>query len=247
MWSSNGFRPKRGTVSGTRRVRESKPPSPRPAVVRLGKRRGALVDTVELFGGSCTLSDLGEILHLKRPKELVRRKRTKKGRDGLLVWLEEAGILTVEGEAVTLAEDWLERLEDAREAGGELEAEELARKRHRDRSRAFHGREKVQPDRHHANLGADGHVEDLRPADDPPVDAELSERPDVSPLAVAVRDYLDRRPHDARQSPYWIGATLWAHGLYEGKPTPAETTAAIGELGGSEYLEETLRRARGAA
>jgi len=41
---------------------------------------------------------------------------------------------------VTLAEDWLERLEDARESGGELAAEELARKRHKLKSRAFHRR-----------------------------------------------------------------------------------------------------------
>ena len=244
MWSTNGSRPKRGTVAGTRKVRESVPRKPRPAVQRLGKRRGALVDAVEFFGGRCTLVELGRILHIKRPKELVRRRRTKKGRDGLLVWLVEAGILSVEGDTVTLTEDWLGRLEDTRDAGGELEAEELARKRHRDRSRAFHGREKVRPSRHHANLGADGHVEDLRPLEA----AEPEPEPDpVSDLAAAVRGYLDRHPHDARQTPYWIGATLWAHGLYDGKPTPAETRSAIGELGGADYLEETLRRARGVA
>jgi hypothetical protein len=248
MWSSNGSRPKRGTVSDTRRVRESKPPTPRPAVVRLGKRRGAIIDAVEVSGGSCTFAELGEMLHIKRPKELVRRKRTRKGRDGLLVWPEEAGILSIEGNTLTLAEDWLERLEDAREAGGELEAEELARKRYRDKSRAFHARDRVVPDSHHANAGADGHVEDLRPAADRAASpGPKSGRPDVSPLAAAVRDYLDRCPHDARRSPYWIGATLWAHELHEGKPTPDETKAAIEELGGAEYLDETLRRARGVA
>ncbi len=41
---------------------------------------------------------------------------------------------------MTLADDWLDRLEEAREAGGELEAEELARKHYRDRSRAYHAR-----------------------------------------------------------------------------------------------------------
>jgi len=238
MWSRPAFTPKRGTVSGTRRVRESKASEPRGGVERLGKVRGAILDVLDVAGGSATLRELADVLHRKRARDLRRRS---------LPWLEEAGILTVEGDAVTLTEDWLERLEDARDAGGELEAEELARKRHGDRSRAFHGREKVQPDRHHANLGADGQVEDLRLAEDAPVDAEVSVRPDVSTLAAAVRNYLDRHPHDARQSPYWIGATLWAHGLYEGKPTPAETRAAVRELGDAEYLEETLRRARGAA
>ena len=235
MWSRPAFTPKRGTVSGTRRVRESKASEPQGRVERLGKVRGAILDVLDAAGGSATLQELADALHRKRARDLRRRN---------LPWLEEAGILAVEGDTVTLAPDWLERLEDAREAGGELEAEELARKRHRDRSRAFHGRKKVQPDRHHANLGADGHVEDLRPLEA----AEPDPEPDpVSDLAGAVRDYLDRHPHDARQTPYWIGATLWAHGLYDGKPTPAETRSAVEELGGAEYLEETIRRARGAA
>jgi hypothetical protein len=250
MHSSPKFAPKRGTVAGTRKVRESKPAARRPVVVRLGKMRGALVDAVEVAGGSCTLSDLCRILHRdpKRRRDLVRRKRTPKGRDGLLVWLEDAGILFVEGDTVMLAPNWLQRLEDARKAGGELEAEELARKRYRDRSRAFHDRDSVEPERHHANAGADGHVEDLRPAEElaaPPEPA--SGHRYVSPLAAAVRDYLDRCPHDARRSPYWIGATLWAHELHEGKPTADETKAAIEELGGAKYLDDTLTRARGVA
>jgi hypothetical protein len=140
LWSAPRFASKRGVVRGTRRVRQSKPPKPRPAVARLGKMRGAVVDALYAVGGSCTLKELCRILRRKRPRDLVRRKKSPKGRDGLLVWLEEAGILTVEGDVVTLAEDWLGRLEDARESGGELEAEELARKRYRERSRAFHRR-----------------------------------------------------------------------------------------------------------
>jgi hypothetical protein len=140
MWSSPKFSPKRGTVSGTRKVRESKPPAARPAVARLGKIRGAVVDALEVAGGSCTLSELCKILHRKRAWDLVRRKRSPKGRDGLLVWLEEVGILAVEGDVVTLAEGWLDRLREAREMGGELEAEELAARRYRDRSRAYHRR-----------------------------------------------------------------------------------------------------------
>jgi hypothetical protein len=99
-----------------------------------------VVDAVYAAGGSCTLEELCGILRRKRPRDLVRRKTSPKGRDGLLVWLEEAGILAVEGDVVTLAEDWLDRLADARERGGELEAEELACRQYRDRSRAFHRR-----------------------------------------------------------------------------------------------------------
>jgi hypothetical protein len=231
--------PKRGTVSGTRRVRESKAPEPRARLERLGKVRGAILDVLDAAGGSATLQEIAEALHRKRARDLRRRN---------LPWLEESGILSVEGNTVALAEDWLERLEDAREAGGELEAEELARKRYRDKSRAFHARDRVVPDSHHANAGADGHVEDLRPAADhaaPP--GPESGRPEVSPLAEAVRDYLDKNPSDARRSPYWIGTTLWSYDLFDGKPTAEETGAAIENLGGAAYLEETLRRARGAA
>ena len=140
MWSAPKFAPKRGVVRGTRRVRESKRPNPRPAIARLGKIRGAVVDALYATGGSCTLAELCRILRRKRPRDLVRRKKSPKGRDGLLVWLDDAGILAVEGDVVTLAEDWLERLEDARESGGELAAEELARKRYKLKSRAYHRR-----------------------------------------------------------------------------------------------------------
>src|SRR5215210_3707660 len=144
MWSAPKFAPKRGTVVGTRKVRESKPPNPRPAVARLGKIRGAVVDALYVAGGSCTLTELCRILQRKRPRDLVRRKKSPKGRDGLLVWLEDAGILTVEGDAVVLTEDWLRQLEDAREAGGELEAEELALRRYRAKSRSYHRRNEPQ-------------------------------------------------------------------------------------------------------
>jgi len=152
MWSRPAFTPKRGTVAGTRRVRESKAPESRGRVERLGKVRGAILDVLDVAGGSATLQEIADALHRKRARDLRRRN---------LPWLEEAGILAVEGETVTLTEDWLERLEEAREAGGEMEAEELARKRYRDKSRAYHARYAVEPDRHHANAGADGHLEDL--------------------------------------------------------------------------------------
>ena len=45
---------------------------------------------------------------------------------------------------MALTEDWLRRLEDAREAGGELEAEELALRRYRDKSRSYHRRNEPQ-------------------------------------------------------------------------------------------------------
>jgi hypothetical protein len=80
------------------------------------------------------------MLHRKRPRDLVRRKKSPKGRDGLLVWLEDAGIIAVKGDTVTLTDNWVEALDEQRQLGGEIEAEELARTRYRAKSRAYHRR-----------------------------------------------------------------------------------------------------------
>ncbi len=64
---------------------------------------------------------------------------------------------------------------------------------------------------------------------------------------MAVRDYLARCPRDARQAPGWIGSTLWALELFDGKPTPAATRDAIEELGGAAYLGGKLNQSKGAA
>jgi hypothetical protein len=137
MWSSPKFTPKRGTVSGTHKVRESKPRAPRPAVARLGKVRGAILDALDAAGGTATLQEIADVLHRKRARDIRRRN---------LPWLEEAGILHVSeaGDTVSLADDWLARLEEARETGGELEAEKLAAERYRERSRAYHSRGRSQ-------------------------------------------------------------------------------------------------------
>jgi hypothetical protein len=135
MWSSPKSTPKRGTVNGTRKVRESKPHAPRDAVARLGKIRGAILDVLDAAGGTATVQEIADTLHRKRARDIRRRN---------LPMLEEAGILTVEGDAVTLADDWLDRLREAREAGGEIKADDIARKRYRLRSAAYHARDKVQ-------------------------------------------------------------------------------------------------------
>ena len=162
--------------------------------------------------------------------------------------LEEAGILTVEDDVVvTLADNWREALDVARELGGEVAAEKAARRDLARKRKAYHNRHKVKPDHHYANVGADGWVEDLRPLG-AEAEEEVPRPPEVSALAAAIRDYLDRNPHDACQLPGWIGTTLWAFELYPGKhpPTSVETRAAIGELGGEAYLRELLERSRAA-
>jgi hypothetical protein len=134
-------------------VRQGVAQSARPAVKRLGKTRGAILDALDAGGGVLTLKEIADALHRKRARDLRRRN---------LPMLEEAGIISVDGDVVALAEDWLDRLEDARELGGEIEAEEHSRRRYRDKSRAYHNREQVESTHHYVNIpGTDGHVEDL--------------------------------------------------------------------------------------
>jgi hypothetical protein len=130
-WSRPKYTPRRGLVSGTRRVRNSKPRPPRDRIERLGKIRGAVVDALEIAGGTLTLQELCEVLHRKRARDVRRR---------VLPMLEVAGIIEVSGDVIALAVDWSERLEDARRAGGELEADELAERRRKLNSRAYHRR-----------------------------------------------------------------------------------------------------------
>lgn len=229
MWARPKFTPKRGTIEGTHRVRNSKLPEARDGIERLGKIRGAVVDALDASGGTLTLTKLCEILHRKRARDVKRR---------ILPMLEEAGILTVAGDTVTLTPDWLDRLEDARELGGERLAEAIARRKYEQKSRGYHARDKTPP------------AEEPPPLMGPERVAEIiAERAKakLSPLAACVRDYLERNPRDACQPAGWIGSTLWALDLFEGKPTPPETRDAIKELGGEVYLKMKLNQSQGAA
>jgi Domain of unknown function (DUF3854) len=240
QWSRPKFTPKRSLVSGTRKVRRAPKLDPRDRIERLGKIRGAILDALDAAGGTLTLHQIAEVLHRSRPRDIRRRN---------LPLLEDAGIITVEGDTVSLAENWLEALEEQRRLGKELEAEELARKRYKLKSRAYHGRhEASKSEPSAAGLEAvrrsresrKAHLQAQPPPDQP---SEVA----LSPLAVAIRDYLDRHPRQARHPAGWIGSTLWAYELYSSKPTPKQSKAAIEELGGAAYLDAKLKEAQGAA
>ena len=136
-WSRPKFTPRRGVVGGTRRVRQGVKLESRDRIERLGKVRGAILDVLDVAGGSATLQEIVEALHRKRPRDVRRRN---------LPMLEDAGILTVDDDVVTLADNWLEALEVQRKLGKEAEADELATVRHRLKSRAFHSRHQRPPD-----------------------------------------------------------------------------------------------------
>ena len=170
-WSTPARKGRRGVVKGTRRVRMSVATPPRPAVKRLGKIRCAILDALDAAGGMLTLQEIADALHRERPRDIRRRN---------LPMLEEAGIVAVDGVTVTLADNWLEALDDQRRLGKEIDssvvltlddgskrtftdegAETITRRRYEAKSRAF--RNQVEPSRHWVNIpGADGHVEDLR-------------------------------------------------------------------------------------
>jgi hypothetical protein len=139
MWSRAKWKPTKKMIRNHRLGKLSILPEPREGVRRLGKRRGHLFDTLDCAGGTLTLRELGEITG-RRPRDLVRRRRTEKGRDGLLIWPIEAGIVQVDGEIVSLAPDWLQRIEIEREAGEEIEMWEIARHRYERKKRDYHER-----------------------------------------------------------------------------------------------------------
>jgi Domain of unknown function (DUF3854) len=181
MWSSPAYKPRRGTVTGTRRVRQGPPPEHRPAIKRLGKARGAALDVLDAAGGVSTVDEIYDALHpgkapeKRRPRDLVRRRTTEKGRDGLLVMLEESGILSIDGDVVALTDDWLEALDEQRRLGKEIDntsvygrveagAETVARRRLSAKGKAYQrwSRDQLRVSPHWANNPeADGHVEDL--------------------------------------------------------------------------------------
>jgi hypothetical protein len=106
----------------------------------------------------------------------VRRKKTEKGRDGLLMMLEESGILSIDGDVVTLSDNWLEVLDEQRRLGKEIDskgvdgrieagAETVTRRRLSAKSKAYREWEsgKRQVSAHWVNNpNADGHIQDLQ-------------------------------------------------------------------------------------
>jgi hypothetical protein len=125
-WSSPGYKPRRGTAKGTRRVRDGAKPQSRQAVKRLGKIRGAVLDAIDAAGGASTVEEICETLQRNRSRDLVRFKASDKGHDGPVVMLLEAGIVQwvsdvqTRREVLRLTADWQERLHAARVLGQEV-------------------------------------------------------------------------------------------------------------------------------
>jgi hypothetical protein len=137
MWSRAKWKPTKRMIRNYRLGKLSRLPEPREGVKRMGKRRGHLLDALDCAGGTLTLQELGEITG-RRPWDLVRRKKTEKGREGLLVWLERARIVVIDGDTVRLTPDWLDRLETERELGEEVEMAQIAKQRYKQKRVDYH-------------------------------------------------------------------------------------------------------------
>lgn len=130
MWPRPKWKPAAEMRRKYRMGEMSRLPETRDRIERLGKIRGAIVDALAVAGGSLTLQDLGDLLQRKRLRDIRRRN---------LPMLEEAGIITVDGDLVSLTEDWLDCLEGERAVGREIEAEVVAHRRYKLKTQAYHG------------------------------------------------------------------------------------------------------------
>jgi hypothetical protein len=174
-WPRPKWKPGREARRKYRLDEISRLPEPRTRIERLGKIRGAVVDALEVAGGTLTLAELCEMLHRKRARDVRRR---------VLPMLEEGGIIEVAGGVITLASDWSRQLFEARQAGGEVEVDALAERRRKLNSRAYHNRHEtpkskpsaagaanIQASREKRRTHLDAHAGDT--ATNTPTDAEL--------------------------------------------------------------------------
>jgi hypothetical protein len=213
-WSSPGRKPKLGTVSGTRKVRAGVLPQARPAIKRLGKIRGAVVDALDEAGASTTVEELCETLHRKRLRDFRRRT---------LPMLEETGIISIDGDVVSLTDGWLLALEEQRRLGREMEADEREKARHHRESHDYRaGLEAIRRSRkkREAEMLKNGGRID-----------ELERVPDSAPpeLVAMLGEYLRRNPHRWGEMPSWFANTLWCE-VEIPKPPIGDVELALYEL-----------------
>ncbi len=230
-WSSPGRRAHRRTVPGTRKVRQTQVPA-RDRIERPGKVRGAVIDFLILAGGITTVPEIAGFLRCKRADNVKR----------LISWLIEAGVVEIDGDTVRLAGDWSARLDVVRHHGGEFEARDAARERHRLQSQAF--RANHRPGRRHrstssgptpASLEALKRSRARREAEMIRTflrASELERALDPEPEIVgALAAALPRWPDHADDYPSWWASTLYVEDYLPYKPTCEQVEVALHELG----------------
>ncbi len=232
-------------------------------VLRLGKTAEHVLDILERRGGWITVADLGVELDIKHHRDLRRRTLPRLEAAGVVECSEDAVRLRPDWlnalnrkrkndqELKDYERDRKKYAEESRIYALKVEARKLAR--------VGAGLEEIAGE---LEIGmedvyrlleiarpvadfADGNIDELERVGEDFFDIE--ERPILapvqildsdlpSPLAVAVRDYLERHPQDASEPPGWIANTLWCYDLYPGHPTPGEVREAMAELGITHLL-----------
>lgn len=106
----------------------------------LGKSAEHALDVLEAAAAPLSVRELGERMGMKRPRDLRRK-------GGVLERLLSEGIIERRGDEYALVEVWLERVNEAREAGGELDDLRRDIKRNAARREAYRQRHKHRPER----------------------------------------------------------------------------------------------------
>jgi hypothetical protein len=181
-----------------------------------------VIDVLDAGGGSATVREIADVLHVSRHRDLRRR---------VIARLEERGIILVVDDEIALVEDWLERLNEERERSGEVGrhdedmrrySEQRARYRATPTVDARRGEDVVA--RSHARRGK-AMMKDAMPAH------ELETLPDPDPtLVAALREFLRTHPDRRDERPSWYAVALWADNHVRAKPTPLAVEKALYEL-----------------
>jgi hypothetical protein len=224
-------------------------------VLRLGKRAEQIIDILEAAGESMTVAALGAELDIKNHRDLRYRTLPRLEAAGVVEcsedtvklrpdWLaalnrkreEDQELEDYERDKRKYAEEtrvYALKLEAGKLSSVGMSLEEIAGELKIGMEDVYRLLNKNRP---MAEI-ADGYIEELERVEVPEtVESEDFEempeptKPLLSPLAVAVRDYLERFPRDAHQPAGWIANTLWCYDLYPGKPTRHEVAAALEEL-----------------
>ncbi len=217
-------------------------------VLRLGKNAENVIDILEREGERMSVAEIGAELGIKNHRDLRRRALPR---------LEAAGVVECSADGVRLCPDWLAALNRKRQEDQELDDHERDRKKYAEESRIYalkvearkHERLGMSLEELAGDLKigtedvrrlleierpvadfvpvadfADGYTEELERVED---FSGIESKPLLTPLVRALRDYLDNHPDDVHQTPYWLGATLWAFDLFPGKPSPDEVRDAL--------------------
>jgi hypothetical protein len=186
---------------------------------RLGKMAGAIIDVLTHHGPSVTIQEIADTLQVCRLRDLTRDTEAM---EGPITRLRKRGIVTVDGDTVTVVDDWAEALDNERKHSGEKDAHNYWKARYKEESIAFQNREKVRAHRFTAD--------DLKMAMARPI-SELERAPEPRTEVVqAVGLWLGKHPSDRRQPPSWLANTIWCHEYVMFKPMPLEVEVALAEI-----------------